>query len=263
VEIEGLGGEVGFREKVLWVFVSPSRCFEALRENPDWFKAWVLVAVLGMLPGLVFLSTVDVRRIAEDAVDQAEVKRAESREDYQPLSAEAEQAESGEDYQPLSAEAREQAVERLVKYQWSVGTVGSVVFGLFRLLLTVAAIHVLALMMGIGGSFGGALSVWAYSSVVRIPELLISAVVIGLTKGEGSGLGFLFGGGTVSPVMRLVIGQFDPFLIWQLAVVALGLSLIRRASRAKALVVMLALWVLWWGLGIWGVMGTAPPAASG
>jgi len=154
-------------------------------------------------------------------------------------------------------------VERLVKYHWSVSTVGSVVFGFFRLLLTVAAIHVLALMMGIGGSFGGALSVWAYSSLVRIPELLISAVVIGLTKGEGSDLGFLFGGGTVSPAMRLVIGQFDPFSIWQLAVAALGLSLIRRASRAKGLAVMVALWVLWWGLGIWGLMSTAPPAVSG
>jgi hypothetical protein len=262
VEIEGLGGEVSFREKVLWVFVSPSRCFDALRENPDWFKAWVLVAVLGMLPGLVFLSTVDVRRIAEDAVDQADAERAESQEDYQPLSAE-ERGESGEDYQPLSAEEREQAVERLVKYQWSVSTVGSVVFSLFRLLLTVAAIHVLALMMGIGGSFGGALSVWAYSSIVRIPEMLIGSVVVGVTKGEGSGLGFLFGGGTVSPVMRLVIGQFDPFSLWQLAVAALGLSLIRRASRARALAVMVALWVLWWGLGIWGLMGTAPPGVSG
>jgi len=246
VDLQGLGGEVRFRDKVLWVFASPSRCFGALRERPDWFKAWLLVAIVGLLPNVILLNTIDLKQLAEQAVDESE----------------ANQAESQEDYKPLSPQEREQAVERFVKGQWSASTLVAMMMSLLRLLVSAAAIYLLAYAFGIGGSFTGALSVWAYASIVRIPEMLISAAIVVLTEGKGLNLESLLGEGAVSPAIQLAIAQFDPFSLWQLVVAGLGLALIRSTSRARGLSVMAAIWVLWWCLGIWSLSYSPLPPAQ-
>lgn len=247
MEIEGLGGEVRFREKVLWVFVSPSRCFEALKENPDWLKAWVLVALVAILPGAVLLSSVDLRQMAEDAVDLAEFGLAESQEDYEPL----------------SEEKRQEQIELTAKVWRYQFTAGIAVGKLAWLFVVSGAVHLLSTALGVRGKFSGVLSIWAYSSVVGIPESLIRAVIVAATKQWVPGLSpaYLFAPGSISPVFHMVLLQLNPFLIWQLGLGVLGLCVLRGASREKSFGVVFGLWVVWIAYVMISVLRMAPPVA--
>ncbi len=247
MDLEGLGGEVSFRDKVLWVFVSPSHCFEALKERPDWLKAWLLVAAIGLLPGIVLLNTVDLRPIAAEAVDKVEAAKAEAEKDHVPM----------------SEQERDSAIDQFVKFQWVMATAGSAMMSFIRLFVAAGAIYVLARAFAIAPAFPEALSVWAYASIVRIPEVLLIVAASVATKGKGFNLESLFGEWAVTPIWQLVISQFDPFSIWQLVVAALGLSLVCGARKAKGFGVMAAMWALWWGLGIWNLTHPTVPPAGG
>jgi len=230
MELEDLGGTVSFWQKALWVFTSPTRCFEALREKPDWLKPWLLAALVGLVPALLFVYKGHHKEQAERIIDHREESSARS----------------DEDYKPLSEEERRQQVAAAQSYTAACVLTTPILGTLLALLLVSGVIHVVAGIAGLAGRFPDMMSVWAYSSLVRIPEVIIVNALSWAADGSPVALNLaaFFGLAPASSVPAALLAHITPFGIWHLIIASIGLSVVRQGSRNKGLAVIFGLWLL-------------------
>jgi hypothetical protein len=133
-----------------------------------------------------------------------------------------------------------------------IAKVGAFVFVPIAILFIGLAVWLLGKIVGAAESFGTAMVVAAYSYVPRVLEGLISGVqgfLLDPASMDGRyrvslGAGRFLDPDTTSPLLLAVLGRVDVFTIWVTVLLAIGLSVTGKVSRANAGIVAALVWVV-------------------
>lgn len=220
-------------ETLTGIFFEPSRTFDALRAQPRFLVALIIIVVMISGFNIAFLQKVGFERFM----------RA--------------QIETNSRTADLPADQREQIIQRqsspVVKYISYVAPVIAVL--IFAALL--AGIYLLcAMAMGGQMNYWQALSVYAYSSFPPVLLLMLGNFILLFVKqlddselaGASRGLVQANLGVLVSakdaPVLHAALQGFDVFSFYGMFLLAVGLQRVARLSSGAAWSVAVGLWIV-------------------
>lgn len=225
--VEASGGAVS---RVLRVFTEPGAVFRELTATPTWLPPLVVIMVLSVAMQLVIGNRLDL----EGTIRQSMAERSSSG-------------------QQLSDEQLDRMVE-----------MGSKTATIMRW-VTPAAVPVMFLVLGgvyfLGlkavGSTGDYKSIFATVLHANVPPSVLSSLVLGLTvikrarfTGQElesmvkSNLGAFLPDTLPKPLLKLA-GVIDIFNIWQWILLGIGLAVVGKVSRGKAIAVIAVVWGVW------------------
>jgi hypothetical protein len=218
-------------EALVGVVIRPKVTFERMRDAT--VGHWWVVAVLAVL-ALVLLSIATVPLEAEAARNALQA-----------------QQESSETTQELSEEqqAQMQQVQDIVSSQAVLGGI-SVGFGIIGLVISylVRAGFVFLLGLALGGR-ATFKQVWRMAIWTTLPEVLRTVVSAITTFATGSpsapGLSYMLTSEEINalPYVATLLQSIDIYLVWSLALLAIGLYVTSQLSRGKSALVALAYWL--------------------
>jgi hypothetical protein len=213
-------------------FISPSSLFEDVKRNTNWWPAFLLL-VIG---GLIFCFAVQ-KQVGWGHAYEA-VLRQNPRQQAQFAQMPAAQA----------ASARALGAKITAGIAWGFPAV---------ILLTTAvsaAVLLGTLNFGFGGkaSYGELFSVYMYASLPFVVHSLLAAIALfaGLDSSSflisnpvGSNPGYYLAPDT-APWLMALASSFDLFTLWMLALLVIGCSVVAKVSRTSATVAVVGWWVL-------------------
>jgi hypothetical protein len=209
--------------KMAAVFTSPKKAFEAISQKPDWLAPMIVIILVGIL----FTLTVVPKVIMPAQIEQVtEQMRDQGRTDAQ--------------------------IEQVMKYMTGplpivFSVVGVLIFAPVSLLV------ISGVLFGVSSLFGGKAKFIQVFSGVTYSALIASlgSVVKGIlmvaqnSAHAGASLALLLSEDASKTFLYRLLGHFDLFVLWQIAVLAIGLAVIYQWKTTKAAGVVLSLWVLW------------------
>ncbi len=217
---------MGVVSRIINLFISPSKTFEALIAKPDWVTPIVISVILFLITGILL----------KDVIQAEQVKATR---------------ESIMKNDKIEASQKEQIIEQstsMMKKFWVVGyAVGLVV--------VMAMYFGAALFLRIGGNniMGGSagymqvLSIFAYSSLIDVVAAAVKVplMVINQTMRVDTGLGMLAAEDATRTALYAFLSKFDIFSFWQITVLIIGLSMLYKFSKGKTAGLVIGLWLLY------------------
>ncbi|MRR32093.1 YIP1 family protein [bacterium] len=120
-------------------------------------------------------------------------------------------------------------------------------------LLRAGALYLAGLAVGGRSTFGAMFRVTVWTWLPYAVRGLIRTIYI-LVSGQGvanEGLsGYVVGTGLGALVLKALLGHFDLFLVWNLALLVIGVVIVTRLSTRKAVLVTVGVWVILTLLGL-------------
>ncbi len=214
VEVKG-----GFLQSVLDIFIDPMKVFPRIRAGLTWWKPFVLASVIGMI-NAYFMSPFQLKRIELNPRD-------------------------------LSPEQVEAALERVQKFGF-VGLIFTPIVFIIIYLIMAGIVHIVINIMSSESNYKKTLSLVSYAGLISILGQVITTVILRM-RGVDSVE-------TMSDMkMSLSLAAFFPdlkgagyafleslsvFSIWYYILFLLGVSVIFRMSRSRALVPVIVMWLI-------------------
>ena len=216
-------GEMSTMQKIIGIFTEPRITLEAIDKNPTWFLPFIIVVVVFMV--FQFL-TIDIQM------------------DYRMEMMDA----SGDIPQEQMDMAKTQ-MQGPFKY---IGFIAGPVVMLIMMVIIAALFYVTGnLMIGGDTSFKNIFAMVNWAGLIGILSLIIMTLLI-LSKGTLHGvaldLSILLDTpaiGEEKSVLYRILSKFDIFLIWQIVVYIIGMSVAYKSTVQKAAVPILSLWGIW------------------
>jgi len=214
--------EMSTIQKIIGIYTAPRQTFEAIDQNPTWFVPFIIGVVFFLI--FQFL-TIDIQM----------------------------------DYRVEMMSAREMSQEQLdmaeSQMQGPLKYIGFIVGPVFWLILLViiAALFYMAGNLMIGGdtSFKKVFAVVAWTALIGVVSFIIMTLLI-LSKGTMHGvaldLSILLDTpaiGEEKSVLYRLLSKFDIFVIWEMILYIIGLSVTYKSTVQKAAVPVLGLWAIW------------------
>jgi len=214
--------EMSVVNKIVGIFTSPREAFESINQNPSW--------IIPFLIGLVFFLIFQYFTVDIQMADQ--IAKLEAR-----------------DMPAAQMEAARGQMQGFAKYLGFI--IGPFAILIFWVIF--AAIFLLFGNMMIGGetSFKKIFSIVAWTSLVGNLSLILLTFLItskGTTHGVAMDLSLLLTTpalGTEPGVLYLILSKIDFFVIWQVILWIIGLSVTYNTTTNKAAIPILTLWGLW------------------
>ena len=214
--------EMSVFDKIIGIFTSPRETFESINQNPS----WIVPFFIGLAFFLIFqYTTVDIQM-----ADQ--IAKFEAR-----------------DLPAAQLEAARAQTQGFAKY------LGFIIGPMAILVIWViyAALFLLFGNFMIGGetSFKKIFSVVAWSSLIGSISVVLLTFLItskGTTHGIGMDLSLLLttpAVGAEPGLLYLILSKFDLFVIWQVILWIIGLSVAYNTTTNKAAAPILTLWGIW------------------
>jgi hypothetical protein len=207
-------------KRILNLYFSPVETFKAVNEKPDWIVPISLSIVV-----ILIMTTLAMPGI----IIPDQMKRIEEME-------------------RLPEEAKAIQLERLQGALPYITTPVSIIIFSFILLFLQSGIFVLVfLILGNRTNFKKMLAVVSYSYLTGIPEIILKVVLMFVKKTARvyTSLVLVFPNLDVKSPLFKVLSRLDIFMIWHLALIALGCSIIYGVSRKKSFGIIFGLWALW------------------
>lgn len=222
-EVSTSTSEMSSMQKIVGIFTGPRQTFEAIDKNPTWF----LPFIIGVVFFLIF------QFLTMDIQTDYRLKMMEARGDIP---------------QETMEMARSQ-MEGPVKY---IGFVAGPIVMLIMVVIIAALFYVAGnLMIGGDTSFKHIFAVVNWAGLVGILSLIIMTLLI-LSKGTMHGvaldLSILLDTpaiGEEKSVLYRILSKFDIFVIWQIVLYIIGMSVAYKSTVQKAAVPILSLWAIW------------------
>ena len=216
-------GEMSTMQKIIGIYTAPRQTFEAIDQNPTWF----LPFIIGVVFFLIFqFLTVDLQM------------------DYRM-----EMMEARGDIPQEQMDMAKAQMEGPVKY---IGFVVGPIVWLIMILIIAALFYVAGnLMIGGDTSFKKVFAIVAWTGLIGVVSFIIMTLLI-LSKGTMHGvaldLSILLDTpavGEEKSILYRILSKFDIFVIWEIVLYIIGLSVIYKSTVQKAAVPILSLWALW------------------
>lgn len=222
--------------KVLDIFYAPTKVFTSLKEKPEWVTPFVIVLVVIALTAAL---TVSMTRETV-MVQQEEILR-----------------ERG---------MTEEQIEQAMKF--ASGPAALIMSTIFAPLVTAiillafaAVLNLFIPLFGGKGAFKHVFSVVCFSSLIKVPSAILRLILIAITKSlyvTASLALFVPNLAKTSFGYRLLAG-IDFFIIWEMILVALGISITNEVRKNNAYILVFIIWIvslfIGIGLGMFGPRG--------
>ncbi len=204
------------------IFSAPTEAFESLNEKPTW--------LIPLLLGIVF--AIGFQYLTLDINAEYQIKTLEAR-----------------DIPEAQFEAAKSQMSGGMKY---IGIILTPIFiPLFWALFAVLLLLFSKMTISEGINFKKAFSIVSWSSMVTLLSTILLTFLI-VSKGTPHGVALDLSallqtpaiGETKSLLYRLFV-KIDPFILWQMFLWALGLSVIGKVDIKKAAIPVASLWLLW------------------
>ena len=216
-------GEMSTMQKIIGIYTAPRRTFEAIDQNPTWF----LPFIIGIVFFLIFqFLTVDLQM------------------DYRM-----EMMEARGDIPQEQMDVAKAQMQGPFKY---IGFVAGPIVWLIMILIIAALFYVAGnLMIGGDTSFKKVFAIVAWTGLIGVISFIIMTLLI-LSKGTMHGVALDLSilldtpaiGEDKSTLYR-ILSKFDVFVIWEIVLYIIGMSVTYKATVKKAAVPILSLWALW------------------
>lgn len=220
--------------RLVGALTSPGATFRSIAARPTWVVALVVTMLIMMVSTAVLLSRLDREQMREEMRDQLR-ERMEAQG------------------QAVDEEMLAQ-MEKVTEATATIGPVVGVIATAGGLLLLAALFMSFNLL---GGNLGYKTSL-AVTLHAMLPWALASLLVIPIVLGRGSVTMAEIQGQTVlpsnlasfapedaGPQLKVLLGSFDLFTLWTIALLVLGYSIAARVSRGMAAGMIVGLWLLW------------------
>lgn len=218
-------------ERVVDVFVAPTKTFTDILRNSRWWLPFVLTLLVTLGLTMTVDKEVGFRRVAENQVQQ-NPKQADR-------------------FNSLTAEQKAAQLNGMGKgYRYS--SYGSFLFILIFVAIA-ALLYWATFNFGLGAqtTYGQMFAVWMYASLPRIITALLSIVLLmtgvntdsyNMQNPVGTNLAYYIP--DAAPWLRTILSFFDVIGFWVLALLILGTSIVAKVSRGKAASVVIGWWLL-------------------
>jgi len=222
---------------LLNIFYSPGKVFEKLKEKPEWLKPLVIVMVVTALTAAIAVYLTRDTTIAR----QEEILRERGMTD--------EQIEQAKQFMtgPLVAIS---------------GAIGAIVFTTILMLIFAAIINILIPVFGGKGSFRSVFSVVSHAALIRVPSSILRLILMALTKSlyVTASLALMVPNLPKTLFVYKVLTGFDLFVIWEMIIVALGISITNQVQKKNAYVLVALIFIVsvFVGVALSGLGGRAP-----
>lgn len=214
--------EMSVFNKILGIFTSPREAFESINQNPS----WLIPFLIGLMFFLIFqYFTVDIQMA--DQIAKLEAK----------------------DLPAAQLEAARGQMQGFAKYLGFI--LGPIVILVLWVIYAACFLLFGNLMIGGETSFKKIFSIVAWSSLVGIISAVLLTFLItskGTTHGIGMDLSLLLttpAVGAEPGLLYLILSKIDFFIIWQVILWIIGLSVSYNTTTSKAAAPILTLWGIW------------------
>ena len=228
--------KAGIVEDFFDIFVTPSAVYERRRDS----SAWIPLVVVSVVLGLAFIATSGAMQPIMDA-EFARGMKATLESDSRFT---AEQMQQGRAF-----------AEGFGKIMFIIGTPIAIVFSGLALMLTAKFVDA-KIKLGTGVM----IAAWAF--VPRIIGAVATAIQLQFMKPESldgiyrisSGPARFMDPDTAPPMLLAIAGRFDLFILWTTLLLAIGLSVVARISRANAMLAAFGVWALGTFFALFGAL---------
>jgi hypothetical protein len=227
-------------ERVVDVFVAPTKTFTDILRNASWWLPFVLMLLITLGATVVVDKQVGFARVAENQIQQ------------NPKQAEV--------FNSLTAEQRAVRLQSMAKgYRYS--SYCSFIFILIFVAIG-ALLYWASFNFGLGAhtTYSQMFAVWMYASLPRLISGLLAIVLLmagvnidsyNLQNPVGTNLAYYMPDAT--PWLRTVLSFFDVIGLWVLVLLVIGTAIVAKVSRGKAATVVVG----WWLFGLIVMTGIA------
>jgi hypothetical protein len=227
-------------ERVVDVFVAPSKTFNDILRSASWWLPFVLLVVVTLGVTVVVDKQVGFERVAENQVRQ--------------------NPKQEERLASLTPEQRAAQMQGMAKgYRYT--SYGSFIFILIFVAIG-ALLYLASFNFGLGAqtTFKQMFAVWMYASLPRLLTGLLTIVTLmfggsadsyDMRNPVGTNLAYYMP--DAGPVLKTIMSFFDLIGFWQLALLVIGTAIVAKVSRGKAAAVVVG----WWLVGLIVSIGIA------
>jgi len=206
---------------VMDIYLAPSKVFNTLKEKPRWVKAFIVVLVVVTL--IAILTMVLARETLMS--QQEEALRARG--------------------------VPEEQIEQTM--QFTSGPAAMVIGAVFACGFMAATLLIFALVTNLfipvfGGESGfkKVFSVICFSALVIVPATILKIILIAINKSPyvTTSLALLAPNLAKNSFGYQILAGFDFFIIWEMVLVAIGISITNNVPRKNAYILIGVIWVL-------------------
>src|SRR5437764_2882102 len=221
-------------QRLLDVFVAPSRTFADIRRSAMWLAPWIVMAVFSLAYCYTVSTKVGWEQVAQNQARMAPASQTARIEALPPD-------------QRAVAEKRQVAVTKYIGYGFSVLTV--------IWLLIVALVLWGTFNFGAGAEirFGQAMAIVVYASLVGIIKTTLA--IITLFAGQdpenfliqnpiGTNLGYYLNFADTPRFLYSLASSFDLFIIWTLVLTAIGFATVGKVKQGTAMAIVFGWYIL-------------------
>jgi len=220
-------------ERVVDVFIAPTKTFTDVRRSASWWLPWLLVAAFSM----VFSYTV-LHKVGIPALVDSVVRATPS----------VEERLSGAS--PEDAAKIRQTMEMQFKFMYAYPIIG-IVLGLIAAGVLVGSAN---FIFAGRATYGQMLAVWFYGT---LPLLLVSVLtVVTLYAGMstdgfniknpiGTNIGFYLQESTAPKWLVTLLSSVDVFAIWTAIVLSIGVAVVAGIKRSAGAIVVFGWWAIY------------------
>jgi hypothetical protein len=219
---------------LLDIYFAPSKVFAALRERTRWVLPLAIVLVVVALTAVL---TVNLAR-EEITMRQEEVMRDRGLTEEQMD--QARQFTSG----PVAVIS---------------GALSAAIFTVILLLIFAVVTNLFVPLFGGESGFKKIFSVICFSSLVVIPAAILKLIMIAITKSPyvTTSLALFVPALARDSFMYQLLAGFDFFIIWEMILVSIGISITSGIARKNAYVLVFVIWFVsvFVGIGLGRIFG--------
>jgi len=236
----GSGSGLSEVERVVDIFVAPTKTFTDILRSASWWLPFVLMLLVTLGSTVVVDRQVGFARVAENQIHQN--PKQEDR------------------FNALTAEQKAGQIQGMAKaYHYSS-------YGSFAFILIFVAIGALlywaTFNFGLGAktTYGQMFAVWMYASLPRLISGLLSIVLLmagvntdsyNMQNPVGTNLAYYVP--DAAPWLRTLLSFFDVIGLWVVVLLIIGTAIVAKVPRGKSAMVVVG----WWLLGLIVMIGVA------
>ncbi|MGB9720876.1 MAG: YIP1 family protein [bacterium] len=221
-------------KNIIDIFLNPSSVFRSLKEKPDWFKPLILVLVVLSIISVLTVST------THDLITAQQIDAMKERN--------------------LTDEQIEQAMKFTSGPFIYVSTIFGTILGVTVILLLFALLLNLFIPVAGGeGSYKLVFAVVSYSALIKILAHLLRWILIMIKHSlqVTTSLALFVPNFPVKSFAYRLLASFDFFIVWEMILVALGISITNNLKKENAYVLVFVIWLasIFIGLGLGQAFG--------